>query len=132
MNLKDIFLLILTSSLIIIASVVFAGEKEVAIEIQQVEVDLSDTTSNDKDSAVVQDDKKVVSAKIKVNKVKLNINKATKDELVSLTGIGPALSERIITYRNLNGPFKSVDELVNVKGIGAKKVAILKNEAKIN
>lgn len=51
----------------------------------------------------------------------LNINTATKDELVKLPGIGEALAERIIIYRDEFGPFKSVDELQNIKGIGKKK-----------
>jgi competence protein ComEA len=49
---------------------------------------------------------------------KININTADKDKLCELTGVGPAIAERIIEYREKNGPFKSVDELTNVKGIG--------------
>ena len=49
---------------------------------------------------------------------KININTADKDKLCELTGVGPTIAERIIQYREKNGPFKSVDELINVKGIG--------------
>jgi competence protein ComEA len=46
------------------------------------------------------------------------INSATADELITLPGIGPALAERIITYREENGRFTSFDDLNNVSCIG--------------
>ena len=52
----------------------------------------------------------------------VNINTATKDELVALPGIGPAKAQAILDYRKLNGPFKAVDDLKSVKGIGAKRL----------
>lgn len=48
----------------------------------------------------------------------VNINTAGEDELRSLTGIGPVLAQRIIDYREANGPFRSVEELLEVSGIG--------------
>lgn len=53
----------------------------------------------------------------------VNINNARKDDLVRLPGIGEAMAERIIMYREENGPFTSVDELRRVRGIGKKKLA---------
>ena len=51
---------------------------------------------------------------------KVNINTAGVDELVALPGIGKAYAERIVEYRQKNGPFKKVEDLLNVRGIGEK------------
>ena len=51
----------------------------------------------------------------------VNINTATAQELdLALEGVGPVIAERIVRYRGENGPFKSVEELKNVPGIGEK------------
>ena len=51
---------------------------------------------------------------------RLNVNTATAAELELLPGIGPALAGRIVDDRQANGPFKTVDDLDRVKGIGPK------------
>jgi len=48
----------------------------------------------------------------------VNINTAGEEQLQLLPRVGPALAQRIIDFREANGPFRSVDELVAVKGIG--------------
>jgi competence protein ComEA len=52
----------------------------------------------------------------------ININTASAEQLTALNGIGEAKAAAIVEYRKANGPFKSVDQLVDVKGIGLKLV----------
>lgn len=58
----------------------------------------------------------------------VNINTADVERLSTLKGIGPALAQRIIDYREQNGAFKTIDEIKNVRGIGDKKFAAFKDK----
>ena len=62
---------------------------------------------------------------------KICLNKASSDELTAVPGIGPALAERIVSYREEHGPFQTVDDLVRVKGIGPKKMEQIKGAVSI-
>jgi comEA protein len=62
----------------------------------------------------------------KIEKESININSAGENELKKLPRIGPAMAKRIIEYRKTNGPLKSIDELMKVKGIGKKTFSMIK------
>lgn len=61
----------------------------------------------------------------------VNVNVAGAAELVALNGIGPVLAERIITYREANGSFQSIDELAEVSGIGAALLEQLREQVTV-
>lgn len=52
----------------------------------------------------------------------IDVNSASVATLIKLPGIGPVLAERIVTYREANGPYTEAAELCSVKGIGPQKV----------
>ena len=59
------------------------------------------------------------------------INRASAKELEALDGIGPVLAERIIAYRNANGPFVTLEALLEVSGIGPAKFAQFKEKIRL-
>ena len=58
---------------------------------------------------------------------RIHLNTATAEELKTLPGVGDVLARRILDYRDQNGPFRSPEELMNVKGIGEKIYAGLQD-----
>jgi len=58
--------------------------------------------------------------------VTININTASVKELDALPGIGTKTAELIVEYRQKNGPFKKIEELMNVRGVGEKSFLKLK------
>lgn len=61
----------------------------------------------------------------------ININRATAKELETLTGIGPVLAQRIVSYRKVNGPFILLEDLQKVSGIGTSKFAQIKSKIRV-
>ena len=61
----------------------------------------------------------------------ININTATKEQLMKISGIGKTKAEAIIEYREKT-PFKTIDEIKNIKGIGDKKFDSLKEDLSVD
>ena len=64
----------------------------------------------------------------KSNQQQVNLNTATEEELKNVNGIGPAKAQAIIEYRTNNGPFESVEQLKEIRGIGDKTFERLQSE----
>lgn len=102
------------------------NEKEIITSAFEKHEKLLADIKNNKDRLEQEkDNQKNISRKIPDKKV--NINLALEDELIDLPEIGPATAEKIIAYREQAGKFKSIEEIMNVKGIGQKKFEKLRD-----
>jgi len=66
------------------------------------------------------------SKKITNTNKKFDLNSITENELIQLPGIGVKAAQNIIAYRNKNGKFTDINELLEIKGVGEKKLIELK------
>ena len=64
--------------------------------------------------------------------ISININTATAIELERLAGVGPSTAKAIIEFRQKNGGFKTVEDLLNVRGIGPAKLSEILPQARVN
>ncbi len=133
-------LVIISIGLIVIVSIIMyilLYEKESDFEINihnsKTEVITSTiiNTSNEKAKEITAYKKEIVTTEKTtkptdaVIEFPININTANKAELMMLDGIGEALSERIIQYREMNGEFKNIEEIMLVNGIGQSKFEVI-------
>jgi competence protein ComEA len=58
----------------------------------------------------------------------VNINQASPEELQTIRGIGPAIAQRILEYRQEHGRFEKAEDLVSIRGIGAAKFERIKSQ----
>ena len=90
-------------------------KKEVLISIKGEQ----DFENMEKDKAYISENN--TSNKSEINNNKININTADLSELDSLPGFGQVTAQKIIEYRQEHTKFNSIEELMNIKGIGEKK-----------
>lgn len=82
--------------------------------------------TGDKNSNQVNDTSETINSNDKIS-----INTASKDELMKLDGVGESKALAIIEYRNTNNGFKTLEELMNVSGIGEKAYSKIKDNIKL-
>jgi len=84
------------------------------------------TITKDSGGAIVGDNDND-SSNNKASNTKININTATLEELDTLPGIGPSTAAKIVAYREQNGEFKTIEDIMNVSGIGQSKFNNIKD-----
>ena len=82
--------------------------------------------------AVIETEVEVPREEIAPDFPPVDLNTATAEELDTLPGIGESLARRIIAYREANGPFGSIEEIMEVNGIGEAKFAELKDRVTVD
>ena len=80
------------------------------------------------DGYTVAVERSVPAEEIVPERQPVDINSATAEELQQLMGVGPVLAQAIVDYRAEHGPFVSVDELLEVSGIGEAKLEGIRND----
>ena len=61
----------------------------------------------------------------------VNLNTATAAQIALLPGIGPKTADLVVQYRQKNGPFKKIEEIMNVRGIGEKSFLRIKDRLSV-
>ncbi len=56
----------------------------------------------------------------------INVNSASAEQIALLPRVGPKLADRVVEYRKTNGPFKKIEDLMEVKGVGEKLFVVLR------
>lgn len=98
--------------------------------IKEIKIDYSFNDALINDSDVITNDNIVSSdsnSSLNDKNILVNINTCTKDDLLTLSGIGESKADAIISYREENGSFKTIEDILNVSGIGNSIYEKIKN-----
>ena len=106
-----------------------AMEKETESAAENSSHAIQDAEDETENTTVKEQVKELVSEK---KSGKININTANSEELQSLKGIGPSTASSIIAYREEYGGFSSIEEIMNVKRIGEKTFAKIKDRISVD
>ena len=104
-------------------------EKETESAAENSSHAIQDSEDETENGTVKEQVKELVSEK---KSGKININTANSEELQSLKGIGPSTASSIIAYREEYGGFSSIEEIMNVKRIGEKTFAKIKDRISVD
>lgn len=99
-----------------------ADRVEISPLLQQAEATVSEKDASISAGSITQESPAQIGT-VPVNMV--NINTASLEELDKLPGIGPSIAQQIIDYRTEHGAFNNIYELINISGIGEKKLAAI-------
>jgi comEA protein len=106
--------------------------QQLTVALQNVRAEMQAlTTGQATDTATLVPSSPSTSASSPTTSGKVNINTATVAELDTLPGIGPSYAQSIIQYRTDHGPFHSIEELTNVKGIGEATLEKIKDKVTV-
>lgn len=95
-------------------------------------INLADVLQDGQQVMIPSKEQNIGSQESGTSDSKVNINTADKEELMTLTGIGEAKAESIIAYRQENGSFNSIEDIMNVAGIKDAAFIKMKDNIKVN
>ncbi|OZG62613.1 competence protein ComEA [Bifidobacterium hapali] len=107
-----------------------SSERDITQHDADNQTETQDTTPAPSNAAPSDDSNEAETAPTNepVNDDRIDLNTASSEELQTINGIGPVTADRIITHRKSIGRFTSVDQLLDVKGIGAKTLAKIRDQ----
>jgi len=109
----------------------YGMEEDLAIEIKEYLQDNIITDCSDLLELESIDEQMLKCWEEHIDDMRIDINNSTKEDLKKIKGIGNKLAKIIFEYKELNGQFKSIEDLKNIEGIGKNKFAQLKSRLKV-